>query len=790
MNWKNAFLALLFGQWVGQGMLVKDENAVQGYAKSVNCTGSGVSCSSDGFTWTVNVLPGSGLPADPAACPAGQYVYDIDASGVLACSTPTGGSGLAADPAACAAGRYVTDQDINGTLTCAQVAYSQISGTPVIPSLPSPSADIVLGSTTGAAYNAFPMPACAGGSDKLVYDTTSHNFLCHTDNGSAPSVTDLLSGNGIGGIVSYAGSTCGVGTVAKQLNGSGTLTCGAVGLANDVDGFLPLSKLDGSAADNYTMVSTLASGWQTKLLPACTGASQALRYNNSTQTWSCGTVDVSVAPAADTVLRSTTGAAWTAGALPACATSTSKLLYDQTTHAFSCGTDVGGASSGASGVLQTSNGSGGLSAYGGQAAGLTGQFFTALSASGVATFAYPDLAHVTGSITVGNGGTGQTTAPDDQMLMGNGTTWALTPVPNCNAVTEKLRYNLTSNAWECQTDQTSNGYNLIKDEGTNLASRTALNFAGGGVSCADDPGNSATTCTITGAAGSAYGTVMDEAVALTSRTSLNFGGAGVTCTDNPGSTRTDCSIPGGAPTSATYITQTADATLTNEFALSSLGTGYLKTSAGTGVLTSQSTPIPVADGGTSVSTATDDSVLVGNGTTFDLKSLPSCSNATASKLLYNVSTNSFSCGTDQTSSTTITSARATDFTNNTTTYNPVFSISVSPSTRYKIHCSLAQTTAATTTAARYQFATDSAFSNVKINVFTQTTATTFRAQTHIAANSAGTQTDAIVAANMTLIDGFFTTDGSTSIFNVKAASEVASSQIAVLTNSYCDLTPY
>lgn len=46
-------------------------------------------------------------------------------------------------------------------------------------------------------------------------------------------------------------------------------------------------------------------------------------------------------------------------------------------------------------------------------------------------------------------------------------------------------------------------------------------------------------------------------------------------------------------------------------------------------------------------TATDDGVVVGNGTTFDTKILPSCSNATTSKLLYTTATNALSCGTDQ-----------------------------------------------------------------------------------------------------------------------------------------------
>lgn len=46
---------------------------------------------------------------------------------------------------------------------------------------------------------------------------------------------------------------------------------------------------------------------------------------------------------------------------------------------------------------------------------------------------------------------------------------------------------------------------------------------------------------------------------------------------------------------------------------------------------------------------TDDNVMVANGSTWELKALPDCSNATTSKLLYNITTNAFSCGTDQTS---------------------------------------------------------------------------------------------------------------------------------------------
>lgn len=46
---------------------------------------------------------------------------------------------------------------------------------------------------------------------------------------------------------------------------------------------------------------------------------------------------------------------------------------------------------------------------------------------------------------------------------------------------------------------------------------------------------------------------------------------------------------------------------------------------------------------------TEDAVPVGNGTTFTVKVLPSCSGATTDKLLYNSATNTFSCGADQSS---------------------------------------------------------------------------------------------------------------------------------------------
>lgn len=62
-------------------------------------------------------------------------------------------------------------------------------------------------------------------------------------------------------------------------------------------------------------------------------------------------------------------------------------------------------------------------------------------------------------------------------------------------------------------------------------------------------------------------------------------------------------LPTVAPVGATYITQTPDGTLTNEQALSTLATGYMKSTTGTGVVTTQAIPIPITDGGTGSVTA-------------------------------------------------------------------------------------------------------------------------------------------------------------------------------------------
>jgi hypothetical protein len=176
--------------------------------------------------------------------------------------------------------------------------------------------------------------------------------------------------------------------------------------------------------------------------------------------------------------------------------------------------------------------------------------------------------------------------------------------------------------------------------------------------------------------------VRDEGVrqGTTRAYAINCSGAGVTCTNSAGvmTLTTSGGGGGGAPTDATYITQTSNATLTNEQALSSLSTGLVSVTTGTGVLSNYAgatcsanqyanavsaagaltcsaissadlPTVPVTKGGTNLTTIAANQVWTGTAAdTVAAKTVPSCSNATTSKLLFDNSTQTWSCGTDQT----------------------------------------------------------------------------------------------------------------------------------------------
>lgn len=83
---------------------------------------------------------------------------------------------------------------------------------------------------------------------------------------------------------------------------------------------------------------------------------------------------------------------------------------------------------------------------------------------------------------------------------------------------------------------------------------------------------------------------------------------------------------GGAPTGASYICRTGDGTLTNETALDLLSAGYMKTagSGGAGAISTTATvpvadisgTLPIAKGGTNLTTAPINKIPVGDGTNY------------------------------------------------------------------------------------------------------------------------------------------------------------------------------
>jgi len=76
---------------------------------------------------------------------------------------------------------------------------------------------------------------------------------------------------------------------------------------------------------------------------------------------------------------------------------------------------------------------------------------------------------VSNTLPVANGGTNLTTATDDAAIVGNGTTWVATAVPNCGSSTQALAYSTSTNAFSCQTISAGTGTVTSIAAGTGLS---------------------------------------------------------------------------------------------------------------------------------------------------------------------------------------------------------------------------------------------------------------------------------------------------------------------------------
>jgi hypothetical protein len=162
-----------------------------------------------------------------------QFVTGVDSSGnflraaILAADVPTlnqsttgnaaTATALSANPTDCSSGQYANAIDAGANLTCAQVAYSQVSGTPTLPvnttatthqfftaynsatgafTKAQPSFSDISGTATGAQLPA-PATASLGGVDAKDCTGTGHILSINTD-GSVTCSADAAGGGGGG----------------------------------------------------------------------------------------------------------------------------------------------------------------------------------------------------------------------------------------------------------------------------------------------------------------------------------------------------------------------------------------------------------------------------------------------------------------------------------------------------------------------------------------------------------------------------------------------------------------
>lgn len=84
-------------------------------------------------------------------------------------------------------------------------------------------------------------------------------------------------------------------------------------------------------------------------------------------------------------------------------------------------------------------------------------------------------ADVSGTLPIANGGTNLTAAADDNVMVGNATTWQSKALTSCSGASDAVTYNTSTNAFGCNTITASTGDTYIaKPSSTSRASTTTL----------------------------------------------------------------------------------------------------------------------------------------------------------------------------------------------------------------------------------------------------------------------------------------------------------------------------
>jgi hypothetical protein len=130
----------------------------------------------------------------------------------------------------------------------------------------------------------------------------------------------------------------------------------------------------------------------------------------------------------------------------------------------------------------------------------SGRWVMDIANDGTLTCTIPDISQITGTVPYTRGGSGQITAPDDNLLVGNGTGWDLKLIPDCpDTLGQHTNYSAATNAWICGTTG-SGGFSphtLLSSQHTDTAAATPILgdiiAANSTPAWSDVPGNSTAT---------------------------------------------------------------------------------------------------------------------------------------------------------------------------------------------------------------------------------------------------------------------------------------------------------
>lgn len=153
---------------------------------------------------------------------------------------------LASNPTDCTVGQYATTIAANGNLTCAQVAYSQVSGTPALAAIATSgsasdlSAGTVASTRGGAGTINGILKANGAGTVSAAVSGTDYVVPSGSISGNAGTATALAANP----------SDCGINQFATTIAASGDLTCAQVAYSQ-VSGTPALAAVatSGSASD-------------------------------------------------------------------------------------------------------------------------------------------------------------------------------------------------------------------------------------------------------------------------------------------------------------------------------------------------------------------------------------------------------------------------------------------------------------------------------------------------------------------------------------------------------------